>query len=256
MEKITELMATLITKIVDNSLTAFICLIFLVFMVLTSKQWQNLVKNLGDNILEWFKGFKVLSKSQVEQLELKAEVTPKRDIMELYNHRCIYKLQALKNHKHEFYTEGELDRPKTIAFEIFLRTKMESTIDHIRQIVTKATHDMNKTQLRGLVQECFGNCNTNVEQKMINTFIKKQVNEKESFELVSKFLEVREVAMESYSEVFDEVFGEDFEDNYSMLQMVFLLIHIESQGMVQACIDAFEHINGAFLNSKYAEEVL
>jgi len=115
---------------------------------------------------------------------------------------------------------------------------------------------MNKTQLRGLVQECFGNCNTNVEQKMINTFIKKQVNEKESFELVSKFLEVREVAMESYSEVFDEVFGEDFEDNYSMLQMVFLLIHIESQGMVQACIDAFEHINGAFLNSKYAEEVL
>jgi hypothetical protein len=245
-ERMNELWKELSTKIESQILAAVLLLTALVF-ALTQKTWNFILKNTYIKIVKFLSGFKL-----VNIKKLSSEI--QKPISGLKSHRCLYRLDKLKDINHKFKTNGEIDHSKNKAFKVFLQAKAESTISHIVKILDTATYDMDKGQLRGLVQSCFKDCNDNVECSMQRHFIEEGLPKKEAVKLTSKFLDLRNVVMETYDEVFDEVFQEDNTSNYETLRQVLLLIQVESNGMVEACIRAFEYINGAFKDINYGQE--
>ena len=232
---------------IESQILASIVIIAVVIFTLTSKTWNYILKNTYSRLMKFLSNFKLVNMRKMSQ-------EMRKPISSLVTHRCLRKLERLKNRTHEFKTHGEIDHSKAAAFKVFLESKMDSTIQHINKIISKATYDMDKDTLRSLVETCFDACNKNVKCKMESRFINEGLAKKEAEKLTAKFLELREYAMESYGEVFDEVFQEDNTSNYETLRQVLLLIHVESNGMVDACIGAFEHINGAFMGMDYGEE--
>jgi hypothetical protein len=232
---------------VDGTLAASIILIVTVLFFLLKKTLNFIVKNSYEKIVKFISNLRVVNVKELSKEQLE------KPISELLNHRCVFRLDRLKHERHEFYTHGERDYNKEKAFEVFLEAKMESTIQHIRQIVSNASYEMHKSELRGLVEHCFSACNNNVITSMIKKFTDENLTKTDAEKLTRKFLDVRNSAMDVYSEIFDEVFQEMDVDNYETLRMVLLLIHAESQGMVTACVMAFEEINGAFKAINYGD---
>jgi len=176
----------------------------------------------------------------------------KYTISDLENHKVFSKLDRFKKYNKRFLTHGEYDETKTKAFKVFLDSKLESTKDCIKYIIKHSNNKMSRLELRNLIDTAFLNHDKELEQKMILKFTGDGLSKLNTAMLVDKFFSIRELAMDKYSDAFDDVFSTPtFDDNKHILNVIFFLIHIESQDIVEACVEAFESVNGIFKDIEY-----
>lgn len=225
-------------------LLGIVYILFKFFFKATKDAWVEKVKSF--NVMNFFK----------KKEELKDGF--KYTIQDLKQHKVFSKLKRLKEHEHKFYTHGVFDELKTKAFKIFLTAKMDSTIEHINKIIDEATNDLSELALRNLIDMRFEDCNDNLSCKMRQHFTDvnnpERIPDKTADKIIDKFLSVREAAMNMYEETFDDIFSTPtFENNFQLLNVVLFVVHIESKDMLDACIEAFESVNGDFMKIKNKE---
>lgn len=235
-------MDSVIKPLIDKITSPLLLVGLLAFGILVYSVMHFFFKATKDAWIERVKSFK--------PFKGKDEFT--YTIKDLKSHKVFGKLERLKMHRHEFETHGKFDKLKTDAFNFFLEAKLDSTAAHLIKIVNEASNELNRMELRSLIDRGFENCNDSLKCKMYDKLTGEnnpdRVSPLTANKIIEKFFNVREVAMNKYGDTFDDIFSEPtFENNYQIINVVLFVTHIESNDMINACIEAFNEVNGVFM---------
>lgn len=236
----------IITLISELEVNPYIILMVLFLLFL----WVGTIWVLKDAIGE------KLKKSKLSFPKITIRLHSKHKIKDLHKHSVFKRLENLESTDYVFYSmaggEKQPDISKTRAFNDFLKVKMKSTREHMGKIIDQTDESIDDFELRNIIDTEFNNCNCNVETLMLKRFEEKGLNPKYSGILMEKFISVRKVAMDNYSDTFDDIFATGgYNSNYDLLHTVLFMVQNEGIQMVTDCIKSFEQINGAFLEVEY-----
>jgi hypothetical protein len=185
----------------------------------------------------------------------KKELEALHNIKDLKDHDVFIVLDDLSNMSFEFFTQGQLDEFKVMAFEKFLKRKMKSTAEHLLEIVNATNKNMKPQKLKNLIFEKFSKCNCNLKRDMRKDFLEAGVSIEEINFVMAKFDSVREAAMLHYEKTIENVFKDrSLVSNYILLTVVFHVIANEGLKMVDDCRQVFDAANGSFLKVKYGKK--
>lgn len=191
----------------------------------------------------------------VKHFSAKAELDSLYNIKDLNDHGVFDQLTVLKSKTYEFYTNGKLDKFKTLAFETFLKAKMDTTAEYLRLIIESTDKKMKPGRLQTIVNQHFENCANELEKNMRTHFKEAGVDAQEIDFVMEKFTEVRLSAKQHYINTFDNVFKDrSLVSNYVLLTVIFHIVGNEGLKMVQDCKKVFDAANGSFLTVKYGVE--
>lgn len=176
----------------------------------------------------------------------------KYGIKDLAKHSVFNEIDRLKGFKTEFKSFHVVDESKTKIFNDFLKTKLDSTAQHLRKINEQVDMKMSRAEVRYIVDHNFVSCNRNIECVLLKKFTSKGLTEDQAKTIIHKFLDIRQNAMERYERRFDAVFASDFyENNFQLLLAVFDNLAWEVEDMKNNCVDAFHSVNGMFFEIDY-----
>jgi hypothetical protein len=202
-------------------------------------------------VYSFFKNTKFAWEKAILSIDWKSLFKRRKDfeygIEDLKDHKLFNKLKNLKETKRVFYTHGEIDKSKSLAFEFFIKTRLDTTKKCILEIIDKSSNDMNVLELRSLIDKNFALSNIQIEAEMIKKFIDDGLRKSEAYDLFNKFSDIRENSIKKYEELFDDIFSTPtFENNFQLLNVILFVLHINSEEMVNDSVKAFEKVNGIF----------
>jgi hypothetical protein len=229
-----------------------------------------LKKSLGIDVVERLSKFKLSkyitikikgTKTAREQLNL----TPEK----LKGHELFVELELQKHLlDRDFYTYGELDINKTRIFKIFVEEKMDSVVwsqtkmlDEYIAMLEKAKEKgeiISPDTLKNHILKSFINCDNSLECRLINRLDDIKVPDDRINLIISKFKETRAETMKNYIHRIERMFSPKanyFVSNEFLILSLFEVISFEIRGMIIDITEAFEDVNGTFMELELKKEL-
>ena len=229
-----------------------------------------LKKSLGIDIVEKLSKFKM---SKYVTIKIKGKETAREQLNltpeKLKGHELFVELELQKHLlDRDFYTYGELDINKTRIFKIFVEEKMDSVVwsqtkmlDEYIAMLEKAKEKgeiISPDTLKNHILKSFINCDNSLECRLINRLDDIKVPDDRINLIISKFKETRAETMKNYIHRIERMFSPKanyFVSNEFLILSLFEVISFEIRGMIIDITEAFEDVNGTFMELELKKEL-
>lgn len=208
------------------------------------------------DIIEKLKSLKL---SDHVSIKLKGEVFEQSalpfTVQDLLSHDLFDELELKKRTtRGNFYTHDIEDLNKNKLFDIFIEEKMNSVSWSMKLMIETYDSSMNQAELKTHILQHFVKCDDNLGCKMVDRFLRVGVPKPMIDDFMNKFWYIRTKTLKVYTSRINHIFSSRFyASNEQFILTIFEIITFETRGMVKDITEAFESVNGTFLNLELSE---
>lgn len=214
-------------------------------------------KAFGFDIVDKLKGIKL---SDHVSIKLKSEVFQQGNaqsftVQDLSSHDLFDELELKKRTtKGDFYTHDIEDKNKNKLFDIFIQEKMNSVSWSMKLMLDTYEEEMTPAELKTHILQHFVKCDDNLGCKMVDRFLRVGVPKTMIDDFMQKFWYIRTKTLKVYTARINQIFSSKFyASNEQFILTIFEIITFETRGMVKDVTEAFDSVNGAFLDLELSE---
>jgi hypothetical protein len=208
------------------------------------------------DIVEKLKSLKL---SDHVSIKLKGEVFEQSalpfTVQDLLSHDLFDELELKKRTtRGDFYTHEVEDKNKNKLFDIFIEEKMNSVSWSMKLMLDTYSDEMTPAELKTHILQHFVKCDDNLGCKMVDRFLRVGVPKHMIDDFMQKFWYIRTKTLKVYTARINQIFSSKFyASNEQFILTIFEIITFETRGMVKDVTEAFDSVNGAFLNLELSE---
>ena len=208
------------------------------------------------DIVEKLKSLKL---SDHVSIKLKGEVFEQSalpfTVQDLLSHDLFDELELKKRTtRGDFYTHEVEDKNKNKLFDIFIEEKMNSVSWSMKLMLDTYSDEMTPAELKTHILQHFVKCDDNLGCKMVDRFLRVGVPKSMIDDFMQKFWYIRTKTLKVYTARINQIFSSKFyASNEQFILTIFEIITFETRGMVKDVTEAFDSVNGAFLNLELSE---
>jgi hypothetical protein len=155
------------------------------------------------------------------------------------------------SHKSIFYTHDKRDHNKEYLFDIFIYEKFSSVQWAMMEMLKSYLACSNKMSSKGLKSHIlmhFKKCDENLDSKLEAAFREAGVPAKVVTKFMAKFWDIRQKSLDNYQNRIQAIFSNQYgHTNELLILFIFELITFETPGMIRDIKEAFNEVNGDFV---------